>query len=126
VTNGSTNLSCKPIDGYEQCELVDVSPVIDLTGLFVKAIAFAEPKVEITASDRTIGAFVARCFEAGDIGELCLASDGVLLSTILEDAKITVARLDDRFQEDTFDVTVPNRRVPTTTTTAATTTQPAG
>lgn len=127
VTNGSVSLSCRTVDGYEQCDQTESSPVIDLAGLFVKAVAFEEPPVKLTARDATIGAFVARCFAAEKIGELCLASDGVLLSTVLEGAKITVARLDERFQEDTFDVTIPNRRVPTTTSTvAASTTEPTG
>ena len=109
-------------------ELTDASPVIDLTALFVKAITAEDPPPKLTTRDETIGAFVARCFAAKDIGELCLASDGVLLSTILEGAEITVARLDERFEEDTFDVTIPNRRVPTTTstTTAVEATQPTG
>lgn len=129
VTNGTTSLACKTIDGYEQCEQTDISPVIDLTGLFVKAVVFAEPPVPLAVEDATIGTFIARCFSAKDIGELCLASDGVLLRTLLEGATISVARLDERFPKDTFDVTIPNRRVPTTTTTAGaadSTTTPAG
>ena len=118
VTNGSQSISCRTVEGYEECDPTDASPVIDLTALFVKAITAEDPPPKLTTRDETIGAF----------GELCLASDGVLLSTILEGAEITVARLDERFEEDTFDVTIPNRRVPTTTstTTAVEATQPTG
>ncbi|MDQ2648796.1 MAG: hypothetical protein M3Z03_04520 [Actinomycetota bacterium] len=122
VTNGSISITCRPIQGAEQCERTSNSAVIDLAGLFVKAIAFAEEPVTLTARDDEVGDYVARCFEAEEIGELCLATDGVLLSTILEGANITLARLDDRIPEKTFDVTIPNRKVPVTPTSEASTT----
>jgi hypothetical protein len=131
VTNGDISITCRTVQGSEQCERTPNSAVIDLPGLFVKAIAFADPKAKLTVRDDAVGDFVARCFEAEDIGELCLASDGALLSTVLEGAHITMARLDDRITEKTFDVTIPNRKVPitptsegSTTTVVASTTQP--
>lgn len=122
VTNGSISITCRPVQGADQCERTPNSAVIDLAGLFVKAIAFAEEPVTLKARDDEVGDYVARCFEAEDIGELCLATDGVLLSTILEGADIRLARLDDRIPEKTFDVTIPNRKVPKTVPNEATTT----
>lgn len=122
VTNGSISITCRPVQGAEQCERTQNSAVIDLAGLFVKAIAFTDEPVTLTVRDDEVGDYVARCFEAEDIGELCLASDGVLLSTILEGANITLARLDDRIPEDVFDVTIPNRKVPVSPTSEPSTT----
>jgi hypothetical protein len=127
VTNGNTSITCKTIDGDPQCDKVAASAVIDLANLFVRAVVLAEPPPKLDVRDGAVAGFVARCFSAKDVGELCLTTDGVMLSTDLEDAKIVIAELRDEVLDAVFDVTIPNRKVPTTTSTtvAGSTTTPA-
>lgn len=118
VTDGTVSITCKVLNGEKQCEKVAASATIDLANLFVLALADADGTPELQVRDDEVNGFVARCFTAEEVGELCLASDGVLLSTQLETATIVVTSLDESVPGGTFDVTIPNRKVPTTTSTA--------
>ena len=89
-------------EGVQTCETVTAVPN-DLATEFVEALHEAEDEVELEARDDDVAGFVARCFEAEDIGELCVAGDGVMLRLKLKDATVELTRIDDVVPDTAFD-----------------------
>lgn len=89
-------------EAVQTCETVSAVPN-DLPTAFVRALVDSEDEVELTARDDDVAGFVARCFEAEDIGELCVAEDGVMLRLKLQGATVELTRIEDVVPDSAFD-----------------------
>jgi hypothetical protein len=90
-------------ESVQTCETVSAVPN-DLPTAFVRALKEAEEGPELAARDDDVAGFVARCFEAEDVGELCVAQDGVMLRLKLQGATVELTRVEDVVPEAAFDV----------------------
>ncbi len=102
ISGGSVARSCETVNGVETCSTVESVPQ-DLPAAFVRALDAAEDDVRLRASDDDIAGYVARCFEAEDIGELCLALDGVMLRLVLQGATVELTLVEDDVPASAFD-----------------------
>ena len=75
----------------------------DLPTAFVRALQEAEDDVELIARDADVAGYVARCWKAEDIGELCVAEDGVMLRLVLQGATVEATRIEDAVPDAAFD-----------------------
>ena len=102
IAVGDRLRSCVLVDGTQTCKVTNVPPA-DLPAAFIQAIVSASPKAVLTTRNDDIAGFQARCFVAEDIGELCLATDGVMLRLVLQGATVQATRLENEVPESTFD-----------------------
>jgi hypothetical protein len=104
LTDGSTDRQCVTVNGSQTCQITNVAPV-DLVIAFLRAVHDDKTPPKLTVhSEKDIAGFQARCFDGGDLGEVCLTTDGVLLRLQLQGATITAARIDDEVPASAFDV----------------------
>ena len=92
-------------ESVQTCETVDAVPN-DLPAVYVQALVEAAEEgkdVELEARDDDVAGFVARCYEARSIGELCVAGDGVMLRLKLKGAVIELTRIEDVVPDTAFD-----------------------
>jgi hypothetical protein len=93
------------VDSVQTCETVDSVPN-DLAAVFVLQLHEAKTEgkdVELVARDDDVAGYVARCYEAKGVGELCVAGDGVMLRLKLKQAVIELTRLEDVVPDTAFD-----------------------
>ena len=102
ISGGAVARSCETVNGVETCSTVESVPQ-DLPAAFVRALDAAEEEVRLEARDDDIAGYVARCFEAEDLGELCLALDGVMLRLVLQGATVELTVIEDEVPESAFD-----------------------
>lgn len=104
LDDGTTKRKCETVKGTQTCQITDVPPV-DLVVAFIRAVADAKDQKDLGVHAETdIAGFQARCFEAGDVGEVCLTTDGVMLRLQLQGATITATRLEPDVPASAFDV----------------------
>jgi hypothetical protein len=102
IAGGAVARSCETVNGVETCNTVEAVPP-DLPTAFVRALQAAEDEVRLRARDDEVAGYVARCFEARDIGELCLALDGVMLRLVLQGATVEASLVEDEVPAAAFD-----------------------
>lgn len=102
VSGASTATACETVNGKETCQRIRSAPS-DLPGAFLRAVVTAKPVPRLTARDDDVAGYNARCFVAADIGELCLAGDGVMLSITLKDATLLATTVDNDVPASTFE-----------------------
>jgi hypothetical protein len=101
ISGGSVARACETVNGVETCNTVTSVPT-DLPAAFVRTLN-EEDDVELRARDDDVAGYVARCFEAEDVGELCLAEDGVMLRLVLQGATVEATRIEDEVPAAAFD-----------------------
>ena len=102
ISGGAVGRYCETTNGVETCNTVE-TPAPDLTTEFVEALAAAGDDVRLEVRDDEVAGYVARCFEAEDIGELCLALDGVMLRVVLQEATVELSLIEDDVPASAFD-----------------------
>ncbi len=102
ISGGAVARSCETVNGVQTCETADAVPG-DLPSAFIRALLTAEDRPEVIARDDDVAGYVARCFEADDVGELCLAEDGVMLKLVLQGATVLASRIVDEVPDAAFD-----------------------
>jgi hypothetical protein len=93
------------VDAVQTCETVSAVPG-DLPAVFVRSLQEAADKgkdVELEARDDDVAGYVARCYEAKGVGELCVAGDGVMLRLKLKGATIELTSIEDVVPATAFD-----------------------
>jgi hypothetical protein len=104
LDDGVTRRKCETVKGTQTCQITDVAPV-DLVVAFIRAVADAKDQPDLAVHQETnIAGYQARCFDAGDTGEVCLTTDGVMLRLKLQGATITASRLEPEVPASAFDV----------------------
>lgn len=103
IANGASLRSCTVEQGTQTCK-VATNPPADLPAAFIRTIVTKTPKPELTTKRDDIAGFQATCFEADDVGELCLTTDGVMLRLVLQGANVQATRIEDEVPASTFDV----------------------
>jgi hypothetical protein len=102
VVGESTITACETVRGVETCKRATAEPT-DLPAAFVRDVVTKKPPPKLTVRDDDVAGYVARCFEAEDIGEICVAGDGVMLSILLQGANLLATKIDDNVPASTFD-----------------------
>jgi len=102
VVGSSTVTACETVKGVETCKRATAPPT-DLPAAFVRDVVTKEPPPKLTARDDDIAGYEARCFVAEDIGEICVAGDGVMLSIFLQGANLLATKIDNNVPASTFD-----------------------
>jgi hypothetical protein len=93
------------LEAVQTCETVSAVP-LDLPANFVLELQKAEDEgdeVELRARDDDVAGYVARCYEAEGVGELCVAEDGVMLRLKLKQATVELTRIEDVVPDTAFD-----------------------
>jgi hypothetical protein len=104
IDDGRVRRSCTTENGTQTCQITKAAP-IDFAVYFVQQLASAAKPPRLTTSVvPDIAGYQASCFDAEDLGQLCLTSDGVLLKMSLETAVVTATRLDNDIPAAAFDV----------------------
>jgi hypothetical protein len=93
ISGGAVARACETVNGVETCNTVSSVPQ-DLPAAFVRSL-LDEDDVELKVRDAEVAGYIARCFEAEDLGELCLAEDGVMLRLVLQGATVEATRIED-------------------------------
>jgi hypothetical protein len=105
ISGGPVNRSCETVNGVQTCETVDAVP-LDLPGAFVAAVLAAveeDEDAELEVRDEDVAGYEARCFSVEDVGELCLAGDGVMLRLVLQGATVLATQIIDDVPDTAFD-----------------------
>jgi uncharacterized protein with beta-barrel porin domain len=103
VANGSNLRSCETVNGTQTCKVTNTPPA-DLPAAFVRTIVTASPKPTLTTRNDDIAGYQAMCFEAKDIGELCLTTDGVMLRLVLQGATVQATRVESAVPKSAFEL----------------------
>lgn len=101
ISGGAVARACETVNGVETCNTVEAVPP-DLPSAFVRAL-LEDDDVRLRARDDDVAGYIARCFEAEDLGELCLAEDGVMLRLVLQGATVEATRIEDEVPQAAFD-----------------------